>query len=83
MRRFGRTVSEVASELGCDWHTVNREVMRWGDALLEADVSRFGSVEAVGVDETPVLAQGEVEDQAVVHAGRGRGRASVVGHSAW
>ena len=50
--RLGRTVSEVAEELGCDWHTVNKEVTRWGDALLEADVSRFGSVEAVGVDET-------------------------------
>ena len=47
--RRGRTVSEVAEELGCDWHTVNREV---GDALLEADVDRFGRVEAVGVDET-------------------------------
>ena len=50
--RFGRTVSEVAEELGCDWHTVNKEITRWGDALLEADVSRFGAVEAVGVDET-------------------------------
>ena len=50
--RGGRTISEVAAELGCDWHTVNREIVRWGDALLEADVSRFGSVEAVGVDET-------------------------------
>lgn len=50
--RLGRTVSEVAAELGCDWHTVNKEVMRWGEALLEADTSRFGKVEAVGVDET-------------------------------
>ena len=40
--RLWRTVSEVAAELGCDWHTVNKEVMRWGDALLEADISRFG-----------------------------------------
>ncbi len=45
-------MSEVAEELGCDWHTVNKEITRWGDALLEADVSRFGAVEAVGVDET-------------------------------
>ena len=50
--RLGRTVSDVAEELGCDWHTVNKEVTRWGDALLEADASRFGRVEAVGVDET-------------------------------
>ena len=34
------------------WHTVNREIVRWGDALLEADIDRFGQVEAVGVDET-------------------------------
>ncbi len=50
--RLGRTVSEVAEELGCDWHTVNKEIVRWGDALLEADVSRFGQVVAVGVDKT-------------------------------
>ena len=35
--RLGRTVQEVAVELGCDWHTVNNEVIRWGEALLEAD----------------------------------------------
>ncbi|MCQ3805108.1 MAG: ISL3 family transposase [Acidimicrobiia bacterium] len=57
--RFGRTVSEVAEELGCDWHTVNREIVRWGDALLEADVSRFGQVEAVGVDETLFWRKGQ------------------------
>ena len=50
--RLGRTVSEVAGELGCDWHTVYNEVIRWGEALLEADTGRYGSVEAVGVDET-------------------------------
>ena len=50
--RLGRTVSEVAVELGCDWHTVNNEVVRWGEALLETDTGRYGSVEAVGVDET-------------------------------
>ena len=33
-------------------YTVNREIVRWGDALLEADINRFGQVEAVGVDET-------------------------------
>ncbi len=50
--RLGRTVSEVAAELGCDWHTVNQETVRWGKSLLEADTARFGRVEAVGVDET-------------------------------
>ena len=51
--RLGRTVSEVAVELGCDWHTVNNEVIRWGEALLESDTGRYGSVEAVGVDQRP------------------------------
>ena len=50
--RHGRAVRDVAGELGCDWHTVNKEVIRWGEALLEADTSRYGQVEAVGVDET-------------------------------
>ena len=50
--RSGRSVDEVAAELGCDWHTVNNEVRRWGEALLEADGDRVGAVEAVGVDET-------------------------------
>ena len=50
--RLGRSVDDVATELGCDWHTVNNEVRRWGEALLEADGGRVGKVEAVGVDET-------------------------------
>ena len=29
----GRTVVEVAEELGCSWHTVSKEVNRWGEAL--------------------------------------------------
>jgi len=73
----------VAEELGCDWHTVNREIVRWGDALLEADIDRFGAVEAVGVDETLLVAQGPVEKEAVVHLGGGRWRPSALGHSAW
>ena len=30
----GRTVSEVAAELACDWHTVNEAVITYGEALL-------------------------------------------------
>ena len=56
--RRGRPVLDVAKELGCDWHTVNKEITRWGEALLEADTSRFGTVEAVGVDETLFLRRG-------------------------
>ncbi len=30
--RYGRTVNEVAVELGCDWHTVNDAVIAYGTA---------------------------------------------------
>lgn len=30
----GRAVKELAQELGCDRHTVNATVTRWGRALL-------------------------------------------------
>ena len=49
--RRGRPVDEVAAELGCDWHTVNNEVVRWGDALLGSDTDRIGEVQAVGIDK--------------------------------
>lgn len=48
----GRTVAEVAKELGCDWHTVNNAVLAYGEALLDADVDRIGQVTALGMDET-------------------------------
>jgi len=32
--RLGRSVNEVAGELGCDWHTVNDAVVSYGEALL-------------------------------------------------
>src|SRR5579859_1292596 len=37
----GRTVSEVAGELACDWHTVNDTVTTYGKALLQADRKRL------------------------------------------
>jgi hypothetical protein len=33
--RFGRTVSEVATELGCDWHTVNDTVVAFGELFVD------------------------------------------------
>jgi transposase len=50
--REGRTVAEVARELGCDWHTVNDAVMGYGGALIDTDVDRIGEVTALGLDET-------------------------------
>jgi transposase len=49
--RAGRTVAEVARELGCDWHTVNDAVIAYGTPLVE-DPARIGPVDALGLDET-------------------------------
>ena len=49
--RHGRTVNEVAVELGCDWHTINDTVLAYGTALVE-DPDRIGQPIALGLDET-------------------------------
>lgn len=49
---MGRTVSEVANELACDWHTVNDAVTTYGKALLDADRKRLNKTKAIGLDET-------------------------------
>ena len=56
--RDARAVTDVAAELGCDWHTVMRAVVAWGQALLAADCDRVGAVEALGLDETLFGRQG-------------------------
>lgn len=48
----GRAVNDLAKLLGCDWHTVNDTVIRYGEALLAADTSRTGPTRALGMDET-------------------------------
>ena len=52
--RRGRTVTEVAEELGCDWHTVNDVVVAYGEALVDHP-GRFSTVVALGLDETAFL----------------------------
>ena len=54
----GRTVKEVAGELGCDWHTVNDAVTTYGKALLEADRKRLNKTTAIGLDETSFVKLG-------------------------
>ena len=49
--RYARSGNEVATELGCDWHTVNDTVIAYGTALVDDDRDRFGTVEALGLDE--------------------------------
>lgn len=56
--RRGRAVSDVAAELGADWHAVNDAVIAYGAALLEADRARVGEVAALGVDEVLFARQG-------------------------
>jgi transposase len=48
--RHGRAVSEVARDLGCDWHTVMDAVVAHGRALID-DPNRIGATTAVGLDE--------------------------------
>lgn len=49
--RDGRSVAEVARELGCDWHTVMDAVTAYGTPLID-DPHRIGEVTALGLDET-------------------------------
>lgn len=49
--QLGRTVNEIALELGCDWHTINDTVVAYGTPLIE-DPARIGEPIALGLDET-------------------------------
>jgi transposase len=73
--RWGRTVNEVAIELGCDWHTVNDTVIAYGTALVD-DPDRIGKPTALGLDETLFCRQGPWRRQAwstsIVDVGAGR-----------
>jgi transposase len=90
--RWGRTVNEVAVELGCDWHTINDTVIAYGTALVDDDPDRIGTVTALGLDETLFVHQGRWRRQlwctSIVDVRAGRlldivaGR-STVGPCAW
>jgi len=51
------SVLEVATELGCDWHTVNDAVIAYGEVLVD-DPGRIGRVEAIGLDEVLFVRRG-------------------------
>ena len=90
--RHGRSVSEVARELGCAWHTVNDAVISYGEALIDDDPGRIGTVTALGLDETLFCRVGPYRSQSwstsIVDVGGGRlldvveGRSSA-GPCAW
>jgi transposase len=53
----GRSVSAVAGELGCDWHSVMDAVVAYGTPLAD-DPDRIGEVTALGLDETLFVREG-------------------------
>jgi transposase len=61
--RHGRTVSEIANDVGCDWHTVNATVIAYGTPLVE-DPDRIGPVDALGLDELLFAREGPWRRQA-------------------
>ena len=63
--RWGRTVNEVAVELGCDWHTINDTVLAYGTAVVDDDPDRIGTVTALGLDETLFTHEGRWRRQLV------------------
>ena len=62
-RPHARSVNELATEFGCDWHTVNDAVIAYGEALLEADEDRIGEVSALGLDEVLMVRLGPYHRQ--------------------
>jgi transposase len=60
--RHGRSVAEVAADLGCDWHTVMDSVVIYGQPLVD-DPDRIGPIEAVGIDETLFAREGRYRRQ--------------------
>jgi len=58
----GRSVSSVAQELDCDWHSANDAVMSYGAPLVE-DPNRYGYVNALGLDETLFYRKGPYHNQ--------------------
>ena len=83
--RWGRTVNEVAVELGCDWHTVNDAVIAYGTALVD-EPTRIGEPTALGLDETLFCRQGPWRRQrwstSIVDVADGRLLDVVAGRSA-
>ena len=67
----GRTVSEVAAELDCDWHNVNDAVIAYGRRLVD-DPARIGTTTALGLDELPFVKEGRYRTKRWATTTRGR-----------
>ncbi len=83
--RHGRSVSEVAEDLGCGWHAVMDAVIAYGAVLVD-DPARFGAVAAIGLDETLRCRVGPWREQQwstqIVDVGAGQLLDVVAGRSA-
>ena len=55
-------MSEVADDLGCDWHTVMDAVVVFGVPLID-EPARYTTVNAVGLDETLYVREGRYRRQ--------------------
>lgn len=51
----GKTITQIARELHCDWHTVNKAVTLYGQELLRVDTKRIHTTHVIGLDETRFL----------------------------
>ena len=83
-RRAGRgeAIADTAAVLGCDWHTVNASVRRWGQALLDADADRIAAVVELGLDETLFCRRGRFAQRALEHQHRRRRAGPAARHGA-
>lgn len=83
--RWGRTVNELASELGADWHTIDDAVIAYGTPLID-DPARIGAVAALGLDEVLFARVGkwrrQVWSTSIVDVGRGQLLDVIEGRSA-
>ncbi|MFN8103921.1 MAG: ISL3 family transposase [Acidimicrobiia bacterium] len=83
--RFKRSVNDLATELGCDWHTINDTVIAYGTPLVD-DPDRIGDVDALGLDETLFARLGRWHHQmwstSIVDVGRGQLLDVIPGRSA-
>lgn len=84
--RWGRTLNEIAVEIGCDWHSINDTVIAYGTALVDYDPDRIGAVTALGLDETLFARLGSWRRQAwstsIVDMGAGQLLDVIAGKSA-
>jgi transposase len=72
--RLGRSVNEVAEDLGCDWHTVKRHRGRLRRSAARRGCRARRRRGRCGLGRDSVLSDRAVAAPAVVHLGRERGR---------